>query len=386
MQEKYAELLLKRCLNISNQPLLILCPIETYEFVRVLVKKAYEIGVKDIYIDFEDEGLKKSQLNNLSNEDLKNSSFFNKKIFDEYAKKDSCFLMLYAYEDFSDIDNKKLELSAKLVRETKPIYKEKQLKNEIVWCIASVVTKTWADKLFPNEEDNVNKLWNIIYKMCLIDKDNPIEEWNNKIKLNSKKSEFMNNKQYKKLTFKNSLGTNLTIELPKNHIWAGGNTVINGIETIANMPTEEIFTSPYKFGVNGIVYSSKPLVYNGSLIEDFYLEFKDGAVVNFDAKVGKDTLRQIIEYDENSKYLGEVALVDYDSPISKSNLIFYETLYDENAACHLALGSSYLECIKEPNFDIVNKSNTHVDFMIGTKDLEVIADGEIIMKDGNFIK
>ena len=196
----------------------------------------------------------------------------------------------------------------------------------------------------------------------------------------------MNNKQYKKLTFKNSLGTDLTIELPKNHIWAGGNTVINGIETIANMPTEEIFTSPYKFGVNGIVYSSKPLVYNGSLIENFYLEFKDGEVVNFDAKIGKETLRQIIEYDENSKYLGEVALVDYDSPISKSNLIFYETLYDENAACHLALGSSYLECIKVPNFNIVNKSNTHVDFMIGTKDLEVIADGEIIMKDGNFIK
>ena len=293
--------------------------------------------------------------------------------------------MLYAYEDFSGISSDKLDLSAKLVRETKPIYKDRQLKNEIVWCIASVVTKTWADKLFPNEDDNVNKLWNIIYKMCLVDKNDPIKEWDNKIKLNSKKSEFMNNKQYKKLTFKNSLGTNLTIELPKDHIWAGGNTIINGTPTIANMPTEEIFTSPYKYGVNGIVYSSKPLVYNGSLIEDFYLEFKDGEVVNFDAKKGNDILRQIIETDENSKYLGEVALVDYDSPISKSNLVFYETLYDENAACHLALGSSYLECIKEPNFDIVNKSSTHVDFMIGTSDLKIYGDEELIF-DGNFIK
>ena len=177
---------------------------------------------------------------------------------------------------------------------------------------------------------------------------------------------------------------------------------LNSIKSVANEDTKTLINDlihkynkelklPTNFkelptGVNGIVYSSKPLVYNGSLIEDFYLEFKDGEVVNFDAKTGKETLKQIIEYDENSKYLGEVALVDYDSQISKSNLVFYETLYDENAACHLALGSSYLECIKEPDFNIVNKSSNHVDFMIGTKDLEVYADDELIVKDGNFIK
>ena len=157
------------------------------------------------------------------------------------------------------------------------------------------------------------------------------------------------------------------------------------------MPTEEVFTTPNKYTANGIVYSSKPLVYNSSLISDFFIQFKDGKVVNYDAKIGKDILKSIIE-TENGNYLGEVALVDKNSPINQSNILFYETLYDENASCHLALGDGFPECIKsdKTNEELgVNESKTHVDFMIGTNDLEIIAETEtdkkLIMKNGTFI-
>lgn len=396
MKEKYAELLLEGCLNIENQPLLISCPIEVYDFVRILVKKAYEKGIKDIYIDYSDEVIKQLQLKNFSEEELEQSPFWNKTIFDEYTKKNAAFLMLSSYEERNDIDSKKLDLVAKVSRLSRPLFKEKQLNNEIAWSIAAVATKSWADKMFPGEANNLEKLWETIYKMCLINEDDPIKSWHEKTKLTEKRAKFMNEKQYKYLYFKNKLGTDLTIELPNNHIWSGGGALVNGKKVIENMPTEEIFTAPYKYGVNGVVYNSKPLVYNGVLIDDFMIRFENGKVVDFKAKKGYDALKSIIEFDENSNKLGEIALVDYDSPISNSNLIFYETLYDENASCHMALGSAYLECIdnnqtKEEIFKQINQSNNHVDFMFGTSDLEVIGikdDGkeEIIMKNGNFIK
>ena len=304
--------------------------------------------------------------------------------------------MLSSYEERNNIDSKKIEWVAKISHLSRPSFKEKQLNNKIVWSIASVATKTWADKMFPSEENNLEKLWNTIYKICLMDHDDPVEAWNKKIKITEKRADYMNKKQYKYLYFKNSLGTNLKIELPKKHIWASGGTVVDGINVIENMPTEEIFTAPYKYGVNGIVYNSKPLIYNGVLIDGFMIRFENGKVIDFQAKEGYDALKSIIEFDETSNLLGEIALVDYDSPISNSNLIFYETLYDENASCHMALGSAYLECIdnnqsKEEIFKQINQSNNHVDFMFGTSDLEVIGIKEdnieeTIMKNGNFIK
>ncbi len=396
MLEKYADLLLDGCLNVKkNQPLLISCPIESYEFIRILVQKAYKKGIKDIYIDYSDEEIKQLQLKYLTEEELKKSPYWNKEIFDQYAKKDAAFLMLGSYEERNDIVAKKLEITAKISRLSRPLFKERQLNNAIVWCIAAVATQSWADKMFPDEKNNVQKLWQTIFKMCLINQDDPVSSWQKKIKQTKTRAELMNRKQYQYLHFKNSLGTDLTIALPKNHLWASGGTIVNGINVIENMPTEEIFTAPYKYGTNGVVYNSKPLVYNGVLIDNFMLKFKDGKVVEFDAKQGYEALKSIIEFDETSNMLGEIALVDDDSPISNSKLIFYETLYDENASCHMALGSAYLECIKDSQtkeeiFKQINQSDNHVDFMFGTKDLEVVGikDGieEIIMQDGNFIK
>jgi len=193
----------------------------------------------------------------------------------------------------------------------------------------------------------------------------------------------------RKLIYKNSLGTNIEIALPEGYLFQSAVG-----ENIVNMPTEEVFTSPRRLEVNGRVYSSKDLIHNNNLIKDFWLEFKNGKVVLYDAKIGKEVLKGIMATDEGASYLGEVALVDYSSPISKTNILFKNTLYDENASCHLALGSGYTKCFPKTlkSDELVNlgcnSSIVHVDFMIGTSDLKIEAETDfgrkLIFKDGNF--
>lgn len=394
MKEKYADLLLKRCLCLkSTDSLFINAPIDSIEFIRILTKKAYKIGIKDIYLDLEDEELKRNELKYLSNEELRNSKSFNKEIFDIYAKKNSAFLMLCGEnpDTMNEIDKDKISFTGKLLRESKPIFKEKEITYEIPWCIALIPTHSYAKKVFPNDIDAYDKLWNLILKITLCDKEDPIEEWNKKIELNTKRVQTLNNLKIKSLTYSNNLGTKFSIGFTDN-VWCGTDTVSkDGRNLIVNMPSEEIFTTPNKYTANGIVYASRPLVYNGTLINNFWIKFKDGKVIDYDAETGKDILKSIINI-ENGNYLGEVALVDKTSPIFKSNTIFYETLYDENASCHLALGQGFTECIdtvKKLNDIGFNDSLTHVDFMIGTEDLNIVAktdDKEIvIMKDGKFV-
>lgn len=393
-KEKYAKLLIDKCVNLKEaQPLLITAPVECIEFVRLVAKYAMEKGARDIYYDFTDETLKHDTLKYFNNDELEKSNIFNKSVYDEYAKKNAAFLMLYSDDPdaLNDIDNDKIAHSAKLLRTSRPIYKKMQLSYEVSWCIASVVTYNWAKKVLPNSTDPVNDMWDVVLKMTLCDKDDPIKAWDEKIEKNKEIVDKLNNLKIKTLHYKNKLGTDFKISFNEN-IWCGASTKnANGDEIIVNMPTEEVFTTPNKYTANGIVYSSKPLVYNSSLIDEFFIEFKDGKVINFDAKIGKDILKSIIEI-ENGNYLGEVALVDKLSPINQSNILFYETLYDENASCHLALGDGFPECIKskKTNEELgVNESKTHVDFMIGTDDLEIIAETEtdkkLIMKNGTFV-
>ncbi len=399
--EKYAELLLTKGVNVKRgTPLLISAPMEAYEFVEILSKKAFEKGVTDIGYDLIDEKIKHDALKYLEINDLKESPIFNKKIFDEYAKKDAAFLMLMSDDPtlMDDIDSNKLSQAAIFSRKSKPLYKQRQLNNEIVWCIACTATMGRAEKMFDNNEDAINKLWDAIFDACYINNKNPNEAWDTFIEETNKKTEILNKLKIKELHYTNNLGTDLIINLLENSIWNGASEKTkSGVEFIANIPTQEVFTTPNRLGTNGIVYSSKPLIYNGGFINDFFIEFKDGKVINYDAKEGKDILKGIIESDENACYLGEVALVDYNSPISTSKLIHYETLYDENASCHLALGSGFTECVKgtdnKSKEELINLgfnySDNHVDFMIGTEDLNIMAktfDGKEvqIFKDGNF--
>ncbi len=400
--EKYAEILLKKCLKLKKgEPLLIQGPMERYDFVRIVVDQAYKMGIKDIKINLKDAYMKHSSLQNLKLEDLKQSELWSGKPLEEYAKKGGAFLSLTAeYPDLmSDVDANILTKLQMHATNESPTFDERRRKNELAWCIAAVPSQDWADKLFPKEKNNLEKLWQIIFDICLISKRNPEEALDKKIKISHNRAQKLNNLKLKYLKYRNSLGTDLTIELPQNYVFHNIEMKLaDGRIIFPNMPSEEVYSSPYNKGTNGIVYASLPLIHGGKVIEDFWIEFKNGKVINYDAKKGKDVLENIINFDKNSKYLGEVALVDYDSPISNTNMLFYTTLYDENASCHLALGQAFSDCIKDGEKKSkeeleklgINQSKNHVDFMIGTKDLQIIGitekDEEVtIFKNGNCV-
>ena len=255
--------------------------------------------------------------------------------------------------------------------------------------------------MFPDcsPEAAVEKLWAAILSAARISEtENPISAWHAHIERLQQRTAFLNAQAFTELHYRNGLGTDLRIALPEGHIWMGGaEHSAAGTLFAANIPTEEVYTMPMRTGVNGTVFTSKPLHYNGNLIEDFSLTFRDGKVVGYDAEQGHEHLKELLETDEGASYLGEVALVPHDSPISQSGILFYNTLFDENASCHLALGKAYPTCIKngknmtkdELCQHSVNHSIVHEDFMIGTADLTVIGrkrSGETvtIMEHGNF--
>ena len=321
----------------------------------------------------------------------------------DYFKEGACILHIISEipEVMKGLDQKKIAQVMKAHRLAKKELRDYTMTNKAQWCIVAIPNPAWAKQVFPDlsKEEAMESLWDAILKTVHVKEDNdPIQAWNEKQMAFEKHLKVMNDYQFDELHFTNSLGTDLHVGLVKQHIWAGGSeTNENGVLFNANMPTEEIFCMPHKYRVNGIVYASLPLNYNGVLVKDFWIEFKDGKAVNFDAKEGKDALAELINFDEGSAHLGEVALVPYDSPISQSKILFFNTLFDENASCHLALGEAYPSCIEnglnmnEEEYDQngVNKSNTHVDFMFGTSDMKIegIKQDEkvLVFENGNFV-
>lgn len=280
-------------------------------------------------------------------------------------------------------------------------YYQLQMSNAFPWCIGAIPVPSWAKKVFPGlpEEEAMEKLWNAILTAVRVEgKGNAVEQWKKHLDTLQIRIDKLNALHLDSLHYTNSLGTDLTIRLPEDHIWGGGDgTSKAGIHFIANMPTEEIFTAPLKTGIDGVVYSAMPLSLHGELVDKFHFVIKEGKIVEVHAEVGEDKLKAATTLDEGASYFGEVALVPYDSPIRNQELLFYETLFDENAACHLAFGEAYSECIKggegmtkeELKAHGLNDSITHVDFMVGTADLNITGktrDGQEvpIFINGNF--
>lgn len=401
LHTKYAEVLLKNCLKVKpNQPLFISANVERRDFVRVVANIAYEIGVKDIYFDLSDPFLKHDALLNLTAEELKKTELYNKAIWNEYARRGAAFLMLASETPglMKDIDAKKNTEITMYAFKTRKEFDDLRDQSLVPWCIACVPTTAWAQELFPESEDAVSELWDKIFTVCHIKEENPTEIWNNKIDLLSKRCEKLNEYNFTKLKYTNNKGTDFEISLPENHIWHSGlETLQNGTGVLVNFPTEEVFCSPLRNSANGIVYSSKPLAYQGVVIDNFSITFKDGQAISSTAEHGAEMLNEMIHSCENSDYLGEVALVENSSAINQLNIVFQETLFDENASCHLALGDSFPECIVDgPNKTKeeltaagLNKSDNHVDFMIGTEDLSIIGfthEGKEVpvFENGNF--
>jgi len=402
-KEKYAQVILNTCLGIKkNQKLFIAANTEIIDFVRIIANEAYKIGVKDIYFDLTDSYLKHDALKHLETKDLKKLQFWNKEKWNEYAAAGGAFVMLSSETPglMKDIDPKKLSDLTMYAFETRKEFDDLRAKAMVPWCIACVPTYAWASTVFPKSKTPEQDLWNTIFDICKINKRNPEELWEEKINKLSERCNKLTAYHFKTIKYKNDLGTDFTIELPENHLWASGREKLaNKKSALVNFPTEEVFTSPTCDSANGVVYSSKPLSYQDNLIEDFWIKFENGKAIECKAKKGEETLRQIIYSCKNANRLGEIALVEYNSPISESNIVFFETLYDENASCHLALGASFPECIEngpkmskeEINENKLNECKNHVDFMIGTKDLSIIGitkdNKEIpIFEKGNFTK
>ncbi|QPJ85897.1 aminopeptidase [Sarcina sp. JB2] len=383
--KKYAKLAIYQGVNVQkNQTLVISSPIECAKFTRMLVEEAYIKGAKEVVVQWNDELTGKLKYKYSPMEVFETIPEWVKESRLSYAKEGACFLSISASDPelLKDVDPKKVATFRKASSIASREFSSRLMSNENAWSIVSIPTVGWAKKVFPNisEDEAVEKLWDAIFKIVRVDSQDPVKAWEEHKNTLKKNMDFLNSKKFKSLHYTNSLGTDLIIELPEKHLWAGGAEFTqDGTEFIANMPTEEIFSMPKKTGVNGKVVSSMPLNYGGNLINNFSLTFKDGKVVDFSAEEGYETLKNLLDTDEGAKYLGEVALVPYNSPISNSNIIFFNTLYDENASCHLAFGKAYSLCIKDGEKmseeellkEGANDSLTHVDFMIGTKDLQI---------------
>ena len=402
LKKKYASVLLKSCLGIKKgDSLFISFNAERLDFVRTVADIAYSLGVTDIYFDIVDPYLKHDALKNLSVEDCKKLTFWNRSKWNEYARVGASFLMLASETPglMADIDADKVKELVKYSNETRREFESLRDKSMVPWCIGCVPTHSWAAVLFPESDNPVDDLWMKIFEICEITKDNPEKLWNKKIEMLESRAQRLNDYQFKKLVYKNSLGTDFSVELPLNHVWKSGRQKLkDGKEILCNFPTEEVFTSPDYRTAEGVVYASKPLSYQDNIIENFSVRFEGGKAVEVKAEKGEDTLKALIKTCDNADYLGEVALVEYASAISASGMVFLETLFDENAACHIALGDSFPECIQNgPNKSKdelyklgLNKCDNHVDFMIGTSDLSITGithdNKEIkIFENGNFV-
>lgn len=383
----YARLVVRIGVNLQNDQILVInAPLECADFARAIAKEAFAAGAHDVVVSWGDE-----QLAHIRYAEGKKQLFtefpeWRRAFYEDYAAQGAAFISIAARDPaiFSDIDPEKLKLANQAAGAALMEYRERLMNNRNTWCVVSVPTKGWAKKVFPelSEEEAVARLWQEIFQTVRVgDGLDTVKAWQEHIDFLHKAADFLNKNDFAKLHYTNGLGTDLTVELPEGHIWAGGAEKSElGIMFAANLPTEEVYTLPKRDGVNGIVYATKPLNFNGSLIENFYLRFKDGQVVDFAAEKGEEILKGLLETDEGASYLGEVALVPFDSPISRSGVLFYNTLFDENAACHLALGKAYPTCLKGGDkMDSVtllqhgvNDSLMHEDFMIGSRDLEIV--------------
>ena len=401
--EKLADLVVKKGVNVQKgQPVLLRCPVERADFARLVAKKAYERGAVEVVMQWSDDPLTLMKFENAPVEHFEEVPDWMVQRTKYYMEKGACVISVAATDPelLKDVDPKKIATWSKAFSAANKENMKYTMNDLNSWCVVSVPTVGWAKRVFPDvsEDEAMEKLWNAIFYTTRTDKDDPVSAWDEHIGVMDRHAAVLNEKQYKKLHYKNSLGTDLEVELPENHIWiSGGSENAKGDVFIANMPTEEVFTLPKRDGVNGKLYSTKPLNMSGNLVDEMVFTFENGKVVDYDAKVGKQHLTDLFDVDENAKYLGEVALVPYDSPISNSGLLFYNTLFDENASCHFAFGKAYPTCIKggvdlsdEELLEVgVNDSLIHEDFMVGSKDLEITGElpsGEVeyIFKDGNW--
>lgn len=403
--EKLADLAVRVGVNVQkDQKVLINAALDVAPLARLVSEKAYQAGASLVTIVWSDEDASKIGYQYAKTEVLEVVPQWMVERYKYFLEEGFCLVSISSPKPglMSGIDPQKMQRVGKATQTATSFFQTHVMGNKTQWTIVAAPNAIWARKVFPTlpEEEAIEKLWKAIFDATRVHMDtDPVEEWKEHMKKLANHNKQLNDYNFQKLHFKNKKGTDLTVELVKNHIWAGGGEhTTKGVYFAPNMPTEETFTMPYKWGTQGKVYATKPLNYQGKLIEDFWLEFKDGKVVNFDARVEKETLKNLLDLDAGSSYIGEIALISHRSPISDTGILFFNTLFDENASCHMALGRAYPMNIKggldasmeELEKQGYNYSFAHSDFMFGSEDMEIIGithdKKEIpVFKKGNFV-
>jgi len=378
----YAQAILKVGVNLQNgQKLIVNASVDHKDFVRILVEQAYDLGSKEVLVVWNDTYITRQKLLKAPEDVITNVYNWEVEMAKSFLDDGAATISLVgSYADLlSDVPANRIGAATKARQIAFREIMERTMMNKNRWCVAGVPNPEWAKKVYGTED--ITHLWKDILFMARIDESGYDKLLAHLERLKNRK-DYLNNMKFEALRYEGP-GTDLIVKLPKKHLWLSGiEHDVNGVPFLPNIPTEEVFTAPLKYGVNGKVSSSMPLVYQGNVIDNFWFEFKDGKVVNFGAAKGEDVLKQLINTDEGASYLGEVALVDITSPIYQLNRIFYNTLYDENAASHFALGRAYPTCVEDfsgdPEKDGINMSLTHVDFMVGNDKMNVygIKDGK----------
>lgn len=404
--QQYAELLVGVGMNVQkDQPVFIRSSVDALELTHYIVEAAYKRGASDVKVEYSDDKLSRLKFEYESVEffekDAVKSYEVEKRM--DYVKRGAASLALITQDPdlLNGIDSEKLSTYQRQYSTAYKGYMEASQKNQFPWCVAAFPSKAWAQRVYPDltETEAYSKFIDEVLDIVRVDGNDPVKNWKNHVENLSIHARKLQDKNYKALHYI-SEGTDLVIGLPEGHIWEDATSYTSeGQAFVANIPTEEVFTAPHRLNVNGHVTNKLPLSHNGNIIDGFTLTFKDGEVVDFKADQGEDVLRDLLNTDEGARRLGEVALVPDDSPISNRNTIFYNTLFDENASCHIALGSAYgfnveggTEMTTEEKLAHgLNDSLIHVDFMIGSPDLTIYGitqddEKELVFENGNWSK
>lgn len=397
--KNYAEFAIRKGLNLQKgQTLILSCPIETSHFARMCTEEAFKAGAKDVVVHYKDEIVSRQRLENASLEtltDIKPWVVGSRMdyVSGENTPKDACALVISAGdpEAYKGLDAEKITKSQQAMSKALKGWSDLSMANQFQWCVLSLPTAAWAKKVFPGESEEaaMEKLWNAIATATRMDTPDPVAAWGTIIEDARRRCKTLNDAKLTALHLKGENGTDLTVGLADDYVFTGGETLRSGddLPFLANVPSEEIFTAPHKDKVDGIVKSSMPYVFNGNLIEGITIKFENGKATTATAEKGDDFLQQMMSADEGALHLGEIALVPASSPIRKAGVLFYNVLYDENAACHMALGAGYPESViggdamsREQLLEKgLNDSLIHEDIMIGTPKMDI--DG--IMADGS---
>lgn len=392
--DKYAQLIVEVGVNVQQSHTVVLqISVEQAPLARLITKKAYELKAAEVIVEWSDDEIQKEFLTHASIDRIENFPQYKIDQAEEWIQKGASRISVLSSDpgSLADVDSQRVAAYQKAAGKALVNLRKATQSNQVSWTVVAAAGKNWAQKVFPElaAEQAVDALWEEIFKTARVDHKDPVAAWKKHDEALEEKAEELNKQQFDVLHYK-APETDLTLGLPENHLWEGaGSFNARGEKFIANMPTEEVFTAPDSRRVDGYISSTKPLSYAGTIISGMKFIFENGKVVDFSAEQGQDVLAQLLETDKGAKHLGEVALVPDPSPISQSGITFFNTLFDENASNHLALGSAYAfnlqggtEMSEQELKDRgLNNSQTHVDFMVGSDKMSI--DG--IKRDGTIV-